>query len=67
MLIDDRYNESKSNRIVPCGTERGVCKSVIAKVCDNGSFFQSEIFASHSAAVRISGVSVIKRCLRGEG
>ena len=40
MLIDVHYNESKSNRIVPSG---GVCKSVIAKVCDSGSLFQSNV------------------------
>ena len=65
MLIDVRYNESWDNKIVlTVGTERVVCKSVIARVRNTGRLFQSP--AGDSAAVRISGVSVIARCPQGE-
>ena len=63
MLIDVRYNESRAHRCA-VGTERGVCKSVIARVRNTGRLFQSP--AGDSAAIRISGVSVIARCAQGE-
>jgi len=51
------------------GTEKGVCKSVIARVHNSGSLFQSNvynIFIGDLAAVRIKVVSIMARCPQGE-
>ena len=68
MLIDVRYNESWDNKIeltvLLSGPRELFVKSVIARVRNTGRLFQSP--AGDSAAVRISGVSVIARCPQGE-
>ena len=59
MLLSVRYNKRENNKIVMLGPNKGFRKSVIARVRNNGSLFQSNVcnFRRDLAAMHNSEVS----------